>query len=173
MDDVARKVLISTKAFLERLSRSEALTPDQLTEAHMAVTALGYQLARDGYDPATLAHVRDAEHALSAELGSVLQKHSPMPVGRRWQERWRTGVGAELTAVVADAQSESGGRRLDANTERDIAQRLRDFLVSYHQPIDPTVSAGTTTTYQGGRGDRREEGGGKAIYITKIGRAHV
>jgi aminoglycoside phosphotransferase (APT) family kinase protein len=166
MDDVARKVIISTRAFLERLTQSEALTPDQLTEAHMAVTALGYQLARDNYDPATLDHVRNAEQALSADLGEVLGKGSPSPVKRNWAQRWTAGVGADLTAVVADAQSESGGRRLDPDTERDVAQRLRDFLVAYHEPIDPAVSAGTKTTYQGGRGDKQEEAAAKAIYIT-------
>jgi len=166
MDDVARKVLISTHAFLERLTKSEALSPDQLTEAHMAVTALGYQLARDSYDPARLAGVRDTEHRLSAELGAVLRKHSPSTLERRWSQQWKAGVGAELTAVLADAQSESGGRRLDPETESDVAQRLRDFLVTYHEPIDPAVSAGTKTTYQGGRGDKRKEDVAKAIYIT-------
>lgn len=166
MDDVARKVLISTKAFLERLTNSSGLTADQLTEAHMAVTAIGYQLARDSYDPKALAQVRNAEQSLSADLGQMLGKRAPTPVERRWEERWRAGVGAELAAVVADAQSESGGRKLDPQTESDVAQRLRDFLVSYHEPIDPAVSAGTKTTYQGGRGDRREEDGSRAIYIT-------
>lgn len=166
MDDIARKVLISTKAFLERLTKSEGLNPDQLTEAHMAVTAIGYQLARDGYDPATLAHVRGAEQTLSANLAETLGKRTPTAVERLWAERWRAGVGAELTAVVADAQSESGGQRLDGETERKVAQRLRDFLVAYHEPIDPGVSAGTKATYQGGRGDKREEEASRAIYIT-------
>jgi aminoglycoside phosphotransferase (APT) family kinase protein len=166
MDDVARKVLISTKAFLEGLTQSETLSRDQLTEAHMAVTAIGYQLARDGYDQSTLAQVLDAEQMLAADLGDMLGKQAPTPVARRWQDRWQAGVGAGLTAVVADAQSESGGPKLGEQTERDVAQRLRDFLVSYHEPVDPAVSAGTKATYQGGRGDKRDEEGGKAIYIT-------
>ena len=36
-------------------------------------------------------------------------------------------------------------------------------------PLDPAVSAGTKSTYQGGRGDAREDDSGGAIYITEPG----
>jgi aminoglycoside phosphotransferase (APT) family kinase protein len=77
---------------------------------------------------------------------------------RRWQEDWAAGIGAELVGCI---ESSDGTLAND----RAFARRLRDFLVTYHEPMDPTVGAGTRSTYQGGRGDQREEEGG-AIYIT-------
>jgi aminoglycoside phosphotransferase (APT) family kinase protein len=166
MDDITRKVLVSTRTFLERLTQAEVLNPDQLTEAHMAVTALGYQLARTAYDPAALDRAHERERALVSELGTILDKRSPAPVNRKWKERWDKGVGAELTTLIADSQAATRTPKTSEGAERDIAQKLRDFLVSYHEPMDPTVSAGTKTTYQGGRGDRQDGEAEKTIYIT-------
>lgn len=167
MDDITRKVIVSTQAFLERLTQSDTLTPHQLTEAHMAVTALGYQLARAAYDDPLLAKLRRDEHALSEEFGPLLGKSAPTSVARRSQPGWSEGVGAELTAVLQGGQSETGGRKLDVQTEAGVAKRLRDFLVSFHEHADPTIGSGASNAYQGGRGDRRgadEEQG--AICIT-------
>ncbi|QCP50338.1 phosphotransferase family protein [Trinickia violacea] len=167
MDDITRKVLVSTQAFLERLTHLEALTADQLTEAHMAVTAIGYQLAQAAYDAPLLAELRRDERALSGELSALLGKSAPAAVTRRSLPHWSEGVGAELTAVLQGGQCETGGRKLDAQTEALVARRLRDFLVSYHEHADPTIGSGARNAYQGGRGDRREDKSGSgAIYIT-------
>lgn len=157
MDEITRKVLVSTQAFLERLTHSEALTPDQLTEAHMAVTAIGYQLAQAGYDPLLLERLHREELAMSGELGALLGKSAPAVVSRKGQPHWSEKIGAELTAVLQGGQCETGGRKLDIQTEAAIAQRLRDFLVSYHEPADPTIGSGASAAYLGGRGDRRDE----------------
>ena len=49
MDEISRKVLHTIHGALNRLTRAENLTPDQLTEVFMATTALGYQIARMDY----------------------------------------------------------------------------------------------------------------------------
>lgn len=159
MDDIAKKVFISIKAFLERLVESEALTGDQLTEAHMAITAITYQLAQSSGDQTALERIRSAEQALATELAAILGAGSP--AARKWQDMWNEGIGAALTGVV-----ESNTPNLDPKTESRIAQQLRDFLVSYHQKFDPMISEGTRTTYQGGRGDQQKDEASAAIYIT-------
>jgi aminoglycoside phosphotransferase (APT) family kinase protein len=167
MDNITRKVLVSTHAFLERLTHSEALTPDQLTEAHMAVTAIGYQLAQASYETSVLERLRGEEHTLSEELSALLGKSATRAVTRHSQPSWSEGVGAELTRVLQGGQSETGGTKLDARTEATVAQRLRDFLVSYHEHADPTIGSGARNAYQGGRGDQHdEEPGNGAIHIT-------
>lgn len=166
MDEITTKVLLSTQGFLERLIQSDTLTPHQLTEAHMAATAIGYQLAQATYDDTLLAQLRRDEHALSNELRVLLGKSVHASVTRRAQ-RWSEGIGAELTAVMQGGQSETGGSKLDPTAEAKVAQRLRDFLVSYHEHADPTIGGGASNAYQGGRGDRREQDSENgAIYIT-------
>lgn len=169
MDEIARKVLISTKSFIEKLTTSNVLAPDQLTEAHMAVTALGYELARAQYDPEVLEKIHVKELELASKLRDLLKMRTSdaeeKMVSRKWHGSWRAGVGAKLTAVIASATSECSGATFDASAETDVAQRLRDFLVSYHKHLDPMVSGGTGATYQGGRGDQRESDS-EPIYIT-------
>jgi aminoglycoside phosphotransferase (APT) family kinase protein len=167
MDEITRKVLLSTQAFLERLAQSDALTPHQLTEAQMAATAIGYQLAQSSYDDGLLHQLRREEHALSEELNTLLGRSARAVLTRQAQPQWDGKVGAELTAVLQGGQSETGGRKLDAQTEVSLALRLRDFLVSYHEHADPAISAGTSNAYQGGREapQRKAEETG-AIYIT-------
>jgi len=157
MNDTTRKVLASVQAFLERLNRSGSLTADQQTEAHMAVTALGYQLALDSYDGALLERLHRDESALAGELARQLGKADVSPVTRRWQGQWQGRIGAELTAVLQGAQSEHGASRLDTTAEQSIARRLRDFLVAFHEPADPAIGGGSSIAYQGGRGDKHEE----------------
>ena len=166
MDEITRKVLLSVQAFLERLVQSDGLTPHQLTEAHMAVTAIGYQLARASYDDEVLEKLRRDEHALSGELRTLLGKSVHASVTRQAQPRWSEGIGAELTAVLQGGQSESGGGKLDVVSEATVAQRLRDFLVSYHEHADPAISGGASNAYQGGRGDGGTKSESGPIYIT-------
>jgi len=75
-------------------------------------------------------------------------------------------VGAQLTALLEGPPSESGGRKLDAKAEATVAERLKAFLIGYHEHADPAISAGTRNAYEGGRGDARENKTGGAIYIT-------
>jgi aminoglycoside phosphotransferase (APT) family kinase protein len=166
MDDITLKVLASTKAFLERLTQSDKLSSDQLTEAHMAVTAIGYQLNRHAYTPALLDEIRDKERALSKEIGTLLGKSTRSQVTRKWQVRWNDGVGAELTSVLEYAKPVVGEKKLEARVEATVAERLKNFLIAFHEPADPAISAGTRNAYEGGRGDVRDDGAGGAIYIT-------
>lgn len=166
MDEITRKVLLSTQAFLERLVQSDALAAHDLTEAHMATTAIGYQLAQAAYDDAVLAKLRQDEHALSNDLRALLGKSEHAPVIRQAQPRWSDGIGAELTAVLQGGQSESGGGKLGAIAEANLAQRLRDFLISFHEHADPAISGGASNAYQGGRGDGGTKTECGAIYIT-------
>jgi hypothetical protein len=66
VDETLNKVLAATRDFLTRLVGSGVLTGDALTEAHMAVTALGYQMARGSYDTTRLAQVRATEQTLAS-----------------------------------------------------------------------------------------------------------
>ena len=167
MDDIEKKVLVSTQSFLQRLMKNDALPQDILTEAFMANTAIGYQLARADYAAEKLEQVRQSETALAQQLNAILNKTGATAAPRQWQDLWASGVGARLTAVVEGAQSENNGVPLPQDTETQIAQSLRDFLVDYHTPLDPAVGAGTRSTYQGGRGDAREDDGSGAIYISE------
>lgn len=166
MDAIEKKVLISTQSFLQRLMKNEALPQDILTEAFMANTAIGYQLARANYDAGKLEQVRRSEAALAEQLATLLDKTDATAAPRQWQDMWDSGVGTRLTAVMEGGRSDQGGAPLAPDAETQIAQSLRDFLVDYHTPLDPAVGAGTRSTYQGGRGDAREEESG-AIYITQ------
>jgi aminoglycoside phosphotransferase (APT) family kinase protein len=143
MDEVLEKVLASVHGFLLRLTASSTLSPDQLTEAHMAATALGYQLARLRRAPESVAEARRLDEALAASLAQQSGAGAPQ---RRWAEAWREGVGARAVAAL-----ESGGDTAPI----DVVQRVREFLVAYHTPLDPTVAAGTASTYEGGRGDNK------------------
>lgn len=158
MDKTYDKVIEAAHGFLTRLVGSGALSGDLLTEAHMAVTALGYEMARSAYDSARLEDVRTAERTLAKDLRKQLNRDRVELAPRRWHELWRKGVGAELVGVIE-------GANVTVADNRAIARRLRDFLVAYHEPMDPTVGAGTRSTYQGGRGDRGKEVD-EAIYIT-------
>jgi aminoglycoside phosphotransferase (APT) family kinase protein len=157
VDETLNKVLAATRDFLTRLVGSGVLTGDALTEAHMAVTALGYQMARGSYDTARLAQLRATEQTLASGLRAQLGGSGDAPT-RRWQEEWRAGIGAELVNCIEASGAKPG-------EQRGIMQQVRDFLVAYHEPMDPVVSAGTRSTYQGGRGDQRPDPGG-AIYVT-------
>ncbi len=156
MDEIAQKVVGATHGFLSRLVASGTLTDDQLTEAHMAVTSLGYELNRSAYDRAALDSARAEERALADTLSRSLGTGAAAP--RKWDAAWRGGVGATLAAVIEGAGPE-------AAEDGAVVQQLREFLVAYHSPMDPAVGAGTRSTYQGGRGDQHEESEGVAIYI--------
>lgn len=166
MDDIEAKVLISTKDFLERLVALGTLEGDALTEAHMAVTALGYQVARGRYDQNVLGQVREGESLLADKLGTLLHVDRPAASKRSWQDMWDAGVGAELTGIIEASDLERGTQDVTDATQNQIAKDLRDFLVSYHEPMDPVISAGTGSTYQGGRGDSRKDKEQAEIYIT-------
>ena len=160
MDEIGRKVIAAAHGVLTRLIAAGALQGDHLTEAHMAATALGYQLARDAYDPAQLAVVRAAEQKLVSTLRHE-RAASEMRGERRWDKAWRAGAGADLAKLIE-------GSGVDIAHDRALIQQLRAFLVAYHAPMDPAVGAGTRSTYQSGRGDRSDDEGAAAgaIYIT-------
>lgn len=156
MDEVLRKVILSTRRFLEELVDSAALPAERLTEANMAVTALGYQLARADYDPALLDTLHDEEARLARVLRDRLYGGAPAsgadipPLPRKWREGWQAETGAQLARSLGKA-GDSGRAVLAPEAETDIAKSLRAFLVRYHEQLDPSVSAGTGETYQGGR----------------------
>lgn len=141
MDDITNKVLIAIQDFLERLTKADNLTSDQLTEAFMAGTAIAYQRRRMGYSDAQLAEIRKAEEELVASL-PVKGAHKP----RQHDARWSKGVGAALSGAL---ENES---HCD---DPAIRQKVRDFVVAYNEPMDPVVSGGTQVTYTSGRGDAR------------------
>lgn len=142
MDEITNKVLIAIQDFLERLTKAENLTSDQLTEAFMAATAITYQRRRMGYPDTKLAEARAAEQAL---VDSLPVKGAPHP--RKHQEVWNKGVGAALSGAL---ENES---HCDDPAFR---QKVRDFVVAFNEPMDPVVSGGTQVTYSSGRGDKRE-----------------
>lgn len=141
MDETTNKVLIAIEDFLQRLTKADNLTSDQLTEAFMAGTAIAYQRRRMGYSDAKLAEIRQAEEALVASLGTK-GAHKP----RTHDDVWSKGVGAALSAALeADSHCDDPA----------IRQKVRDFVVAYNEPMDPVVSGGTQVTYTSGRGDAR------------------
>lgn len=151
MDEISRKVFVAIQAFIERLTKADNLTSDQLTEAHMATTALAYQLARIGYDPAAMTKARAMEEALAAKFPNAsLATAAP----RKWDSVWRAEVGAKITGLL-----ERGGALDDAN----LLHEVRELLLAYHSEMDPVVSAGTRSTYSGGRGDAKADVGDEAI----------
>jgi aminoglycoside phosphotransferase (APT) family kinase protein len=158
IDKIQGKVLEATHGFLTRLLSADVLTGDLLTEAHMAATALGYEMARGSYDPARLEGMRSSERALADELRQHLGGTLTAPVLRRWDDSWRAQIGATLVGLIEGSDAKIAD-------DHALARRVRDFLVAYHEPMDPSVGAGTRGTYQGGRGDRQEQDGG-GIYIT-------
>lgn len=159
MDEIARKVVAAAHAVLKRLLESGTLREDYVTEVHMAVTALGYELNRSRYDPDALAEIRAQEAALVRELAPEGVAAGAAPVARTWKEAWQGGVGSGLAGLI-----ETGPATLA--DEPAVVRRLRDFLVRYHEPMDPVVGAGTRSTYQGGRGDQAKAAEDGAIYIT-------
>ena len=140
MDDISRKVLQSIHGALNRLTRAENLTPDQLTEIFMASTALGYQIARMDYPAHTEAQVTVAETDLAGPAAAATARP------RHAADDWDAMPGARLCAAI-----ESGTIGDDPATLR----RIRELLVTYHLPMDPVIDAGTRATYAGGRGDAR------------------
>lgn len=142
MDEITNKVLIAIQDFLERLTKAENLTSDQLTEAFMAATAITYQRKRMGYSDAKLAEIRAAEQALVDSLPTKGEHHP-----RKHDALWRTGVGAAL----------SGALETESHCDDPaLRKKVRDFVVAYNEPMDPAVSGGTQVTYSSGRGDKRE-----------------
>ena len=151
MDQVEAKVIASVRDFLDRVIESNALPSELLTEAHMANTALGYQLARLTYDPPALAAARARERQLAAELADMLGCATPGSVDRIWKSDGEQ-VGAQLVELLAANRAPSSDR--DTRTSEGlVAARLREFLIAYHTPLDPAIAFGTRSTYQGGRGD--------------------
>ena len=132
MDEIGHKVIAAAHGVLTRMIVAGALQADHLTEAHMAATALGYQLARDTYDPAQLAAVRAAEQKLVATLRPERAANA-MRGERRWDATWQAGAGADLATLIEGAGA-------DIAHDRALIKQLRDFLVTYHAPMDPAVA---------------------------------
>ncbi len=144
MDEVSRKVLVTIQDFLARLTTADNLNSEQLTEAFMATTALGYQIARMDYPDATREAVSTAELKL---VSAIRDGACPPPRPRKWAQQWQSQAGEQLCAAIENSAPIDDPAMLD---------RIRDLLVSYHQEMDPVVSAGTRSTYSGGRGDKRD-----------------
>lgn len=140
MDGISRKVLQTIHGALERLTRADNLTPDQLTEMFMATTALGYQIARMDYPADSLARATVAESELTGSTTPPPARPRPAAQG------WEAMPGARLCAAI-----EAGAIGDDPAT----LGRIRELLVTYHLPMDPVIDAGTRATYAGGRGDAR------------------
>lgn len=143
MDEISRKILTTIQDFLTRLTASSNLTSEQLTEAFMATTALGYQIARMDYPE----QARDEVDAAEASLAKAIASDGPPPRERRWREQWSSEAGGMLCAAIENSAP------ID---NPDMLDRIRELLVSYHEKMDPVVSAGTRSTYSGGRGDKRD-----------------
>ena len=164
MSDEAKKVLLSVADFLERLTGSANLHPEQVTEAHMSLTSLKYQLAQAECDPAFASHIDVEEQRLCEELKPLL----PAGAGsgstsndRLWQASWCSGVGARATEFVESRKIPS-----DPEDVLKAAGALKRFLIEYHQKADPAIAEGSKVAYQGGRGDLVGEAE-EAYVITK------
>lgn len=143
IDGISKKVLLTITDFLERLTQVENLTSEQLTEAHMAATALTYQLARMEYPQAMLESVLTDEANLVAE---ICGDNTALPRARTFAEAWSGQPGGRLCAAI-EAQDPSG--------DPALLRRIRAFLVACYAPMDPAVGAGTRSAYASGRGDAR------------------
>lgn len=148
MDEISLKTISSTAAFIDKLLALEVLSGDVLTEALMAKTALAYEQARAGCTARVISPVRILEQQLAADMAE-LSEQDPTPAARQWNIEWKGSVGASLTPFM----DSFAGQTLEAGQERLITGRLRDFLVQYHVHLDPAIAAGTSSAYQGGRGD--------------------
>lgn len=138
LDQISKKVLRTVHGVLDRLTRAENLTSEQVTEVFMATTALGYQIARMDYPPDALERAVATESALSGAIEPSLAR------ARTAAHDWATQPGAKLCAAI-----EAGTIGDDMAT----LQSIRAMLVDYHSPMDPVIDAGTLATYAGGRGD--------------------
>jgi len=163
MDEITVKSLVSIRAFLERLALSDALSPHQVTEAQMAAAVLGHEVARAGYDPAALERIKAGERVLAPALSDALRKDGAADVRRNWRDRWEGSVGAELVAALGAGHR--GGEKPSAEAEVRAARQIRDFLVAYHEPLDPAIGDGPHSAYQGGRSNRQGDGQ-RSIYLT-------
>jgi len=161
VDEISLKTISSAEAFVEKLLASNMLSGDILTEAHMAKTALAYELARANYPTDAVASIAGLESQLAGQLAEWVGE-SVSPSSRRWGARWERSVGASLTPLM----ERLGERALPPEQELIIAGRLRDFLVRHHEHLDPTVSLGTEAAYQGGRGDGRDGASSEATQVT-------
>ena len=141
IDLIAKKTLVTLHDFIDRLTKADNLTPEQLTEAHMASTALGYQIARMDY-PADVTAALLAQERLLAER---ICSDAPPPRTRRWSTMWGKEVGTELCGAI---------EARDPSNNPEILDEIRNWLVAFHSHMDPVVSAGTRSTYAGGRGDQ-------------------
>lgn len=144
MDEISRKVLESVHDCLCRLTHAQNLSQEQLTEIHMSATALAYQIRRMDYPEAVAAQVREGEQALARRLTD----HPPAVQSRRHADVWAGQPGATLCAAIEGADPADALSRLGD---------VRDLLVALYEPMDPAVSAGTHSTYAGGRGDRVQD----------------
>lgn len=140
IDLIAKKILVTLHDFIDRLTKADNLTPEQLTEAHMASTALRYQIARMDY-PAEVTAALAAHESLLAER---ICPDAPPPRERRWSTMWGEEVGTGLCAAI---------EARDPSDDPEILDEIRRWLVAFHSQMDPVVSFGTRSTYAGGRGD--------------------
>lgn len=150
MDHISKKVLETVHGALDRLTRAENLTSDQLTEVFMAATALGYQIARMDYPADRLAKV-------AREELEMVDREPASARSRPAAGDWSAMPGARLCAAIeADEIGEDAAS----------LQAVRDLLVEYHRPMDPVIDAGTRSTYAGGRGDARAADTGAPLELT-------
>jgi hypothetical protein len=140
MDEVTKKVLVTIHDFLSRLTKAENLTPEQLTEAFMATTAVRYQIARMDYPFKDLAEVAAAETELAETLagspssskratGPAYPKCSRRsarcwsPITRRW-----TRSSARVRAVpIPAAAATRAARVMRAEMGLFTAERLEEW----------------------------------------------
>lgn len=150
MDRISKKVLETVHGALDRLTRAQNLTSDQLTEVFMAATALDYQIARMDYPTGHLEKVAGIEAELVHDKPSAARD-------RPAAEAWSTMPGARLCAAIEAGEIADDPASLKA---------IRELLVEYHRPMDPVIDAGTRSTYAGGRGDARVSDTGAPLELT-------
>ncbi|MFY9329442.1 MAG: phosphotransferase family protein [Georgfuchsia sp.] len=154
MDGVTEKILIAVKDFLGRAMSADALTGDWLTEAHMAVTALEHEIARERADEAFMLDAGEKERQLVDALKAIAGKTAVAAlcgsVARKWTDTWSRHVGVDVSMTLAGIL---GTVDLSEDQYRAVTQKLKDYLIGYYAHFDPAIAAGTASTYKGGRRD--------------------
>jgi len=154
MDDVALKILVASKDFLGRAIGAEALSGEWLTEAHLTLTALEHQIARERAQGVFMRSTRDGEQALAQLSPRAAKAARHGRVDRHWADLWAAHVGADVSRAIAGILATG---MLDSASHRRLTRQLRDFLVGYYRNFDPAIDAGTTAAYKAGRRDEPAE----------------
>lgn len=170
MDEVTEKILISVKDFLGRAIAADALVGDWLTEAHMAVTALEYEIARERADEAFVLNAGEKERQLVDALKAISRDSAAAAsrgtVERKWAAVWSRHVGVDLSKALAGIL---GTADLSEDQYRAVAQKLKDYLIGYYAHFDPAIAAGTASTYKGGRRDDTSHAAAERAVMTAPG----